>query len=59
MISLVLDSFTSFFMSYDPVTVTVTCVITLIPSSKFQYKDKEKRKIRKKLKIIRVHHLQL
>ena len=59
MMSLVLDSFTSFLMSHDPVTVTVTYVITLTPSSKFQHKNKIKIKIRKKLNIIRVYYLQL
>ena len=48
-------------MSYDHVTVTVTCNITLIPNSKFQNKRiKEKEieiRMRKKLKIIRVYHL--
>jgi len=61
MISFILDPFISFFMSHDPVTITVTGDVILNPNPKFQNKNKRKRKIemRKELKIIRVYCFQL
>ena len=59
--SFVLGLFMSFFKSHDSVTMVVTCDVTLILSSKFQNKNKRRRKIkmRKELKIIRVYCFQL
>ena len=63
MTSFILDPSISFFIAYNLVIMTVICNIILTSSSKFQNKEKKKEKekieMRKKLKIIQVHHLQL
>ena len=52
----VLDSSRSLLMSHDPMTVTVTCDVTLTPNPRFQNKIKEiEIEMRKELKIIRVY----
>ena len=52
----VLDPSRSLLMSHDPMTVTVTCDVTLTPNPRFQNKIKEiEIEMRKELKIIRVY----
>jgi len=52
----VLDPSRSLLMSHDPMTVTVTCDVTLTPNPRFQNKRKEiEIEMRKELKIIRVY----